>query len=177
MDWNVIIGAGGIFMLRVVGNMLTTLRLVTIVRGQKWMSTFLAIFEALIFALALGSVVQNLGNVWNLSAYCLGYAAGGYLGMWIEPHLVHRYASVHIFSPKAAGEIACAVRDAGYGATESWGRGAQGRVGSVVAVISHRDIDEIMTIVQQIDPEAFVTTEELRAISRGYFRVARPEQR
>jgi uncharacterized membrane-anchored protein YitT (DUF2179 family) len=47
----------------------------------------------------------------------------------------------------------------------------------VVAVISHRDIDAIMTIVQQIDPEAFVTTEELRAISRGYFRVARPEQR
>jgi uncharacterized protein YebE (UPF0316 family) len=177
MDADVLLGAGGIFVLRVVGNMITTLRLITIMRGQRFVSTFLAIFEALIFAVALGSVVSNLDNLWNLSAYCLGYAAGGYLGMLVEHQFIQRYVSVNIISPAQWHEIATAIRAAGFGATEIIGQGIRGDVGTVRVVVGHRDVGRVLKLVQSIDPDAFVTTDELRAISRGYFRVARPEQR
>jgi uncharacterized protein YebE (UPF0316 family) len=176
MEYEIILEAGGIFLLRVIGNMITTVRLVTLVRGQKLLSTFLAIFEALIFALAIGSVVNNLGNIWNLSAYCLGYAAGGYLGLVLEHRLIQRFVSIQVISAGRSDEIAMAVRRAGYGATETWGEGAQGKRGMVTIVVGHREVDHVTKIVQKADPDAFVMLEELRGISRGYFRLARPER-
>lgn len=177
MESDVLLTAGGIFLLRIIGNMITTVRLVTIVRGQKITATVLAVLESLVFALALGGVVNNLNNLWNLGAYSVGYALGGYLGMLLEQRLVQRFVSVLIISPQRAHEVAVAIREAGFGATEGTGMGASGLVGSVTAVVSHRDVNKVARIAQQIDDQAFVTTDELRSISRGYFRVARPEQR
>lgn len=169
--------AGGIFALRVVGNMITTVRLVMLMRGYRLVTMTLAALESLIFAVALGSVVQNLGNVLNLTAYCTGYAIGGYLGMELESRLVKRYVSVHVISPTLAHEIAQAVRAAGFGATESWGQGAEGQVGSVTIVVGHREVQQVANIVQAVDPQAFTMMEELRAISRGHFRrLMRPER-
>ncbi|MBN1680290.1 MAG: DUF2179 domain-containing protein [Anaerolineae bacterium] len=173
MELEALLVAGGIFALRVIGNMMTTLRLVLIVRGQKLLSTVLAAFEALIFALVLGSVVTNLDNVLNLAAYCLGFAVGGYLGLVLEQHLIQRFISVTIISAVLSHDVAVAVREAGFGATEGWGEGAHGRVGSVTAVVGHQEIKQIVKIAQAVDPDAFVTMEELRSISRGYFRFAR----
>ena len=69
MDVEVLALAGGIFVLRVIGNMLTTLRTVMLVRGQKIRSSILAIFESLVFAVAIGSVVSNLNNIAKLNIY------------------------------------------------------------------------------------------------------------
>lgn len=177
MDYDVLIAAGGIFLLRVIGNMVTTLRTVMLVRGQKIQSSLLAILESLIFAIALGSVVSNLQNLANLAAYVLGYAVGGYLGLVVEERLVQKYIAVQAVSPHHAHDIALAVREAGYGATESWGMGGGGQVGSVTAVVGHHQVKQEVKIVQAADPGAFVMLEELRGISQGYFRrLLRPER-
>ncbi|MBN1202359.1 MAG: DUF2179 domain-containing protein [Anaerolineae bacterium] len=176
METGVLLTAGGIFLLRVVGNMLTTLRLIVLVRGEKLRSSALAIFETLVFAIALGNVVNNLNNGWNLTAYCLGYAVGGYLGMTLEQRLIKRFVAVDIISAHHAHVIALAVREAGYGATEGWGEGAQGSRGTVRVVTGNQDAKLVVQIVQRIDPEAFVTVDELRSITRGYIRFARPER-
>jgi uncharacterized protein YebE (UPF0316 family) len=167
----IVLEAGGIFLLRVIGNMFTTVRLVAIVRGQKLFGAFLAAFESLIFAIALGSVVTNLDNLWNLAAYCIGYAVGGYLGLLLEQRVIQRFVSVHIISPLRAHDIAVAVREAGFGATESWGQGADwAGIGAVTAVVGHQEVRYLTQVVHEVDPEAFVTMEELRAIEHGYFR-------
>lgn len=177
LDTDVLLTATAIFFLRVLGNMLTTFRLVLIVRGQKISSTILAALEALIFALALGSVVSDLSNVWNLLAYCVGFAIGGYLGLVLEQRFITRYVAVQVISPIYSHEIALAIREVGYGATEGWGQGASGTVGSVTAVVMHRQVDHLLTVVHKVDPDAFVTMEELRGISRGHMRrLARPER-
>lgn len=170
MDPDTLLSAGGIFLLRVVGNMITTVRLVLIVRGQKLPSAGLAVIETLIFAVALGSVVSNLNNIWNLGAYSVGFAVGGYLGMTLEQRLIQRFVSVHVISPHHSHDIAVAIRQAGFGATESYGQGAEGQVGAVTAVAKHRDVSRVVRVVQTVDPKAFVMLEELRGISQGYFR-------
>ncbi len=170
MDFDVLLGATGIFVLRVLGNMITTVRLVTLVRGQKIASFLLAILESLIFAVTIGGVVSNLDNMWNLGAYCLGYAVGGYLGMVLEQRLIQRFVSIEAISQHGAHKVATALRAAGYGATEGWGEGAEGRVGSVTAVVPHQEVNKVINIIQDVDPKAFVMMDELRAITRGYFR-------
>jgi uncharacterized protein YebE (UPF0316 family) len=171
VDLEVLLFAGGIFLLRVIGNMITTLRLVTIVRGQKLTSSVLATFEALIFALAMGSVVTNLSNIMNLAAYSLGYAVGGYLGLVLEQRLIQRFVSVQVISPEYAHDMALAFRNAGFGATENWGQGADwSGYGSVTAVVGHQDVKRLVQVAQKVDPDAFVMIEELRGINRGYVR-------
>ncbi len=170
MDWETLAVAGGIFGLRVLGNMITTVRLVLIVRGRRNLSAVLAAVESLIFAVTLGSVVQNLNNAWNLAAYSLGFAVGGYLGMALESRLILRYVAVRVISQHSSHAIAEAVREAGFGATESWGEGAGGQVGSVDIVVVHREVNQVIRVVQEVDPKAFIMLEELRGISQGYFR-------
>ncbi|NDJ74951.1 MAG: hypothetical protein GYB65_01720 [Chloroflexi bacterium] len=171
MDWAAIGLAIGIFMLRVVGNMITTVRLVTLVRGQRLQSTVLAAFEALIFALAMGSVVTNLGNILNLASYSLGYAAGGYLGMVLEHRLIQRFVQVTMVSPQHAHQMAQTLREAGFGATELWGQGAGwSGYGSLTTVVGHQDVRQVIKTAQKVDPDVFVTLEELTGITRGYFR-------
>lgn len=177
MNSDVLISAGAIFALRVIGNMLTTVRLVLIVRGQKLSSSGISILETLIFAVAFGKVVSNLNDIWNLAGYSLGFAVGGYLGLSLEQRLIQRFVAIHVISSTRAHDIAVAVREAGYGATETWGQGAQGQVGSVTAVVGHQQVNDVVRVVHRVDPKAFVTLEELRGISHGYFqRLIRPER-
>jgi uncharacterized protein YebE (UPF0316 family) len=177
VDAEVLTLAVGIFVLRVIGNMLTTLRTVMLVRGQKIRSSILAIFESLVFAVAIGSVVSNLNNIANLTAYVTGYAVGGYLGLMMEERLIQKFVAVQIISPRYAHDIAEAIRAAGYGATESWGMGGGGQVGSVTTVVGHHQVREITKVAQKVDPDAFMMLEELRGISHGYFRrLLRPER-
>ena len=106
MDVELLLTAGGIFALRVVGNIFTTIRLVVIVRGQKMLGAVMAVCESLIFAVALGTVVTNLDNVVNLGAYSVGYAVGGYLGVVLEQRMIQRYVAVLVISPKRSHSIA-----------------------------------------------------------------------
>jgi len=177
METQVLLEAGGIFLLRVIGNMITTLRLIWIVRGQKLISSVAGAFEALVFAVAIGSVVANLDNLWNMGAYCIGYAVGGYVAMALEQRWVRRYVAVRIISPDHGQAVAAAIRAAGHGATETAGRGARGEVSSVTAVVTHLAVDDVVRVARRVDPDAFITLEELRGISQGYFRrFTRPER-
>lgn len=170
MDWETVAFAGGIFALRVIGNMIVTLRLVMLMRGHRLITTVLAAVESLIFALTLGSVVTNLSNVLNLAAYSGGFAIGALAGMELERRIVRRYIAIRVVSPLKGHDVAQAVRAAGYGATEGWGQGAEGTVGSVTIVVGHMEVKQVTKIVQEVDPKAFVYLEELRGISHGHFR-------
>ena len=43
-------------------------------------------------------------------------------------------------------------------------------------VIGHQQVNACAEVVQETDPKAFIMMEELRSISRGYIRLARPER-
>ncbi len=176
MDFDTVLIAGGIFALRVVGNMMTTIRMVMIVRGMKLATSIFAMIEALLFAIALGSVVSNLNDLPNLIAYCSGFAVGGYLGLSLEQRLIQRFVAIQIISPDKAHQIAVAIREAGYGATETWGQGAEGQVGTVTTVVGHQQVKHVVKVMKQIDPDALTMLEELRSVSRGYIRLARHER-
>src|SRR3989338_5249833 len=118
---NVILGALIIFVVRVLSIAVATVRPLIMGRSSRLLVMALAFIEALAFALTFGQVAQNLGNVWNLMAYCLGFAAGTLVGMWIEERVGMGFAEVNIVSTGKSAEIAEAVRVAGFGATLSTG--------------------------------------------------------
>lgn len=160
-----------IFGLRVVGSAITTVRTLLVMRGQRWVSAALGFVEAMIFALTIGAVVQNLSNIWNLLAYCLGFAAGQFVGMSLEDRMALGYASIRIVSRARSRALANAIRQAGFGATEDHGEGRQGTVGIITVTVRRKEIDAVHKIVETVDSTAFVTIEEARALRRGYLRI------
>ena len=165
-----------IFVLRVIGVTLATMRVLIMMRGKKLLSASIGFFEVLVYVIAIGRVVNDLANIWNLLGYSLGFAVGTLVGMWLEERLAMGYASVRIVSKQKGHVVAEAIREAGYGATLEWGRGRNGVVGMVLATVRRKEVAEVCAVADRVDPSAFVTVEETRSIRRGYMRIARHER-
>lgn len=162
-----------IFVLRVIGVALSTVRVLVMMRGQKLLSMVMGFFEVLVYVIAIGQVVNNLENVWNILGYCLGFSAGTLIGMWLDERFIRGFASVRIVSRYKAQRLGESIREAGYGATVAWGSGQRGSVGIVTATVLRQEVPAVCRVADEVDPEAFVTVEEARAVRRGYMHMQR----
>lgn len=165
--------AGSIFLLRVLNYAISTIRTVMIARGRRVIASCLAFIEAFLFAVVIASIVTDIStNILNLLAYCLGAAAGGWVGMAIESRFITSYLTINIIPHKkdAGHTIALALRDAGYGVTETFGEGREGPTSMLRCVVSKRDVRPLLRISRDVDADAFVSIEEAQAIHRGWLR-------
>ena len=159
-----------IFSLRIVDVSAATLRLLFIFRGQKALAWVMGFFQAIVFVLAISKVLTDLDNPWNMVGYAAGFATGTVVGMWLEERLAVGYAHVRVISPRQGPAVAKALRQAGFAVTELAGRGRDGTVTVLNLSITRRQLPEVRRIATQVDPNAFITVEEIRPLRRGYFR-------
>jgi uncharacterized protein YebE (UPF0316 family) len=165
-----------IFVLRVLGVALSTVRVLLMTRGMKVVSALLGFFEVLVYAVAIGKVVQDLNNIPNLLSYCLGFSVGTLLGMWLEERMAIGYATIRVISPGKSRKIAAAIRQAGYGATEDRALGRDGIVNMITIVLRRREVDDVYQMIREVSSDAFITVEETRRVERGYLRASRHER-
>jgi uncharacterized protein YebE (UPF0316 family) len=170
LSLNALLLAAVIFALRVFNNALGTVRVVLITRDMRLWAAIFAFIEALTFAVVISSVVKDLNNFLNLTAYCLGFSVGGYVGMAIEARFITTYVTANIITKEKGHEIAMALREHGYGVTETVGTGRDGEVQMLRSVVSRREIPNLLSTVRHIHPTAFVSVEEARTIERGWIR-------
>lgn len=168
-----LLSAALIFAARTINIAIGTLRLLLMARGRKYASALAGFAEALLFTVTIGQVIQNLNNVANIIGYSAGFAAGVLVGMFIEDRFMISFATVNVVSSQRSHEVAEAIRDAGYGATEMFGHGSEGKVGLVRAVVSRTVVNDLMTVINKADPASFVTVEETRAVRRGHISLMR----
>ncbi len=165
-----------LIILRILNTGIGTVRLILVTRQQKFWATILAFVEALLFALSIGSVANDLNNILNLLAYCGGFSIGNYVGMIIERRFITSYMTVNIITPERGHEIALALRQQGYGVTETLGEGHQGKVTMLRSVVLNRDVPKVLRIVGEMHGDAFVAVEEARSVYRGWLRSVRNSQ-
>lgn len=165
---DVILWALFIFLFRFANVAVGTVRTLLIVREERILATLISPFEALFFVVAVGKVVQDLGNLLHLFAYCVGFAAGTWVGMILENRMALGYVRVHIVSLQKAKGIASFLREEGYGVTEMTGRGKGGRVGIIEVVAKRKDVSSITSAVTRVDEEAFISMEDAKGVYRGF---------
>jgi len=163
-------GAGLIFLLRVGDMTLDTLRVLVVMRGRKGIAWFLGFFQSSIFVLAISSVLRDLDNPVNVIGYASGFATGNVIGMLIEEKLAIGHIHLRIVSPRRGTAIAEHLRSQGYGVTEISARGKDGMVTMLSCDVLRRQVDQARKLVNEIDPEAFITAEDLRPVRRGFWR-------
>lgn len=159
-----------IFALRVGDMSLDTIRVLFMVRGKKLLVWVLGFFQALIFVVAISSVLTQLNNILNVIGYATGFATGNIVGMMIENRLAIGHVLVNIISSNRGSFIAERLRASGYAVTEIAGRGMNGTVFELHASVLRKDVSQVETIVLESDPQAFVTAEDVRPVRRGFWR-------
>lgn len=169
-SWSALLGALLIFALRVADMSLDTIRLLFVVRGRKTLAWILGFFQSLIFIVAISSVLTNANNLLNILGYAAGFATGNVVGMLIEERLAVGHTLLTIISSMRGAAIAEALRKEGYAVTEIPARGKDGAVTVLHCSVQRKETSMVDTIVLEADPSAFVTTEDMRPLRRGFWR-------
>ena len=159
-----------IFTLRVTDMSLDTLRVLFVIRGRKPLAWALGFVQSALWVVAITSVLSNLDNLFNLIGYAGGFATGNVVGMMIEERLAVGFGHIRIISSRRGSAIADTIRQSGYAVTEIAGRGKDGTVSVLNCSVKRREIDSLQRSVYAIDPDAFVTVEDIRPLHRGYWR-------
>jgi len=159
-----------IFALRVLGIAVSTLVTLMTVQGRKFYAMVAGFVSALVYVVAIGKVVANLGNVWNILAYSGGFAVGTLVGIACEQRLSLGFAEVRFISIEKGDALAEALRQAGFGVTEYYGYGRESAVSVVEAIIPRKSMDAVLKIGKSVDEKAIVTVTEARTVQRGYWK-------
>jgi len=160
----------GIFVARLVNVAIDTLRFMFTLRGKRLLAWIFGFVGSLLYILVIGSVLTNLGNVLNLIGYAAGFATGNVVGMMIEKRLAIGFTHFSIISQGRSTEIADALRNEGFGVTEIPARGRESSFMLVDCRVRRKQADIIEALVLDIDPDAFITAEEVTPRRSGIWR-------
>ncbi|MBN2387589.1 MAG: DUF2179 domain-containing protein [Anaerolineales bacterium] len=164
------LAALGIFALRIVDMTFDTLRMLFVVRGRKGFAWVLGFCQSVIFVIAITSVLSNLDNPLNILGYAAGFATGNVVGMLIEERLAIGHIHMSIVSPRRGAAVAERLRETGFAVTEVAGRGKDGMVALLECSVLRKNVDQVRKHVTEIDPDAFITAEDVRPVRRGFWR-------
>ncbi len=173
MEWitlPAIASAALIFTLRVADMSLDTLRVLSVMRGRRLTAWIFGFFQSTLFVIAFTHVLSNLDNPLNIVGYAAGFATGNVVGITLEGRLAFGFVNIRIISPRRGVKLAEALRDAGFAVTEVAGRGRDGTVDVLYCSARRRDVPKIETIIQSLDEQAFLVTEDVRSTRRGFWR-------
>jgi uncharacterized protein YebE (UPF0316 family) len=163
------LSAGLIFILRVSDMTLDTLRVLFVMRGKKRIAWILGFFQSAIFVLAIGKVLTQVNNPLNILGYAAGFATGNVVGMIIEERIAIGHININVISPHRGSAIVTHLRQSGYAVTELSGRGKDGMVSLINCSVLRKQVDAVRQLVNEIDPDAFITAEDVRPLRHGFW--------
>ncbi len=158
-----------IFSARVCDMSLDTIRVIFMSKGIQYLPAFIGFFEVIIWLVAIGQVMNNLTNVVCYIAYGAGFATGTIVGMAIEEKLSLGLASVRIITKDDPAELMKFLRSHNYGVTSIDGEGGTGKVKMVFTIIKRQDLNHVIGIIKDFNPNGFYSVEEVKSVAEGVF--------
>lgn len=159
-----------IFLARIGDQTIGTVRLIFLSKGYKHLAPFLGFFEVIIWLVTVSQIMQHLDNVLCYVAYGGGFAMGNFIGMTIEERLSIGNVMIRIIPRNNSEQLVKVLRESNYGVTSVIAEGSQGRVDIVFTIIKRKDIDHVASIINELNPTAFYTIEDIKSIKEGIFK-------
>jgi uncharacterized protein YebE (UPF0316 family) len=148
-----------IFLARIIDVSLGTMRMILTINGHRWWAGLLGFVEVAIWALALAGMVIYLDNPLAIVGYAGGFAVGTVVGLFIEERVAVGYRTLQIINANPEIQVAPRLREGGFRATSLPGFGQYGPVEVVLLVIRRRSLGQVLRIVEDVAPRAFVSVE------------------
>ncbi|MDR1171138.1 MAG: DUF2179 domain-containing protein [Bacteroidales bacterium] len=158
-----------IFFARICDVSLGTLRIVFVSKGKKNIAPILGFFEVFIWIVVISQILKNVDSIVGYLAYAGGYAAGNYIGMYIEERIAFGTQLIKVFSAKDIAPLQKCLNAAGFGTTLVDGDGSSGKVTILYTVINRKTFEQARKILVEFDPLIFYVIEDVRLVKSGIF--------
>jgi len=158
-----------IFFARVCDVSLGTIRIIFISRGIKYLPPLVGFFEILIWLLAIGQIMQNLTNIYYYLFYAGGFATGNLVGIILDEKLSIGTVGIRIITKKDAAVLVEALRTSGFGVTCVDAKGASGCVNVIYTIIERIELQKVISMLEEHNPNAFYSIEDIKEAHEGIF--------
>jgi len=165
-----------VFFARVTDVTLGTLRIIFISRGKRNLAPLLGFVEVFIWITIVSQIVSHAHNILSYLAYAAGFASGAFVGMYIENRLAIGTQVILAIIQNNAPQLVSHLHDAGYGVTSVDGEGANGPVKLIYTIFPRRCQEDVLSIIHQTHPHAFLSVQDIRSAQEGIFPIPLPAQ-
>lgn len=159
-----------IFFGRICDVTLGTLRIIFVSKGERTKAPLVGFFEVFIWIVIISQIISRANTLVSYLAYAGGYAAGNYVGIWVENKIAFGFQIFRIYAKKQRGaELIKLLNQNGFGSTLIRGEGAVSEVDIIETVVSRKAVAQINGILNEFDPEVFYYVEDIRSKRKGVF--------
>ncbi len=148
---------------------LGTLRFIFISRGYRKLAPIIGFFEVIIWLVAIQTVLVNLKNFACFLGYGFGFAAGNFIGMWLEEKLSIGMVLVRIVLRQDQNSIADFLKQNDYGFTIIEGEGTKEKVKILFTIIKRKNLDNVLAALFLYAPKAFYSVENIQSARQGIY--------
>ncbi|ABR47174.1 conserved hypothetical protein [Alkaliphilus metalliredigens QYMF] len=158
-----------IFVARVTDVGMGTVRMIMVVKGKRIQAAAIGFVESIIYILAIGKVLEALDNPVNILVYATGFAAGNYVGIYIEERMALGNIIAQVMCDHNVMQLVDLLRDAGFGVTVVEGYGRTGIRHLLNVSLQRKNLSKLYNVLDTHDHKAFITVTDARSIRGGYF--------
>ena len=150
-----------IVLARITDVSLGTLRMVAVIQGRRAFATVLGFFEAVVYVCVVAKVLLNMNQPVYAVAYGLGYAAGVYLGMFIEQRLAFGKQLVFLLTARGP-ELAEVLRAGDYRVAEVRGHVPEGERTILCVEVPRRETQKLIRLANTVDERCAFIVHDIR---------------
>jgi len=158
-----------IFCSRLCDVTLATIRHIFISKGFRKIVPILGFAEVLIWLIAMTQVMKNLNNSACYFAWAAGFSTGTYVGMRLEERLALGMQVIRIITNQNCDELIEALRAANHGVTIVPAEGSKGPVKMIFTIMKRKNVQAVIKLIRQYNPNAFYSVEDVRHSDQGVF--------
>lgn len=159
----------GVFLARIADVSLGTLRTISIIKGRIWMAFWIGILEMSIWLVVMSTVFLKIKEMPELGIfYILGFAFGNVVGIMLEKWIPIGEIVIRVISQEQPQLMTQSLRQAGFAVTTFQGEGMSGPIVELYMICRRREKNEIVSLVHNIEPDAFFMIEQAGQASKSY---------
>ena len=157
-----------IFLARVCDVTLSTIRIIFVMNGRRNIAPILGFFEAFIWLLAIGQIISEVDNIFAYLAYAGGFAAGTYIGMYVEERLAVGMAVLRLIAKDINEGMVEFLHENQFSYSLVDAIGKSGKVNIVFFVVKRENLERLVEGINEHHPQAFYTIENIRKVNEGH---------
>jgi len=155
-----------IFFARILDVSIGTLRIMFVSKGLRTKATMLGFVEVLIWIIIVAQIFQNLDNWMNYVAFAAGFAAGNFIGMYIEEQMKMGIQIFRIIVGQDREQLIEALKENNFRVTSVDGQGKYGPVKVIFTVAKRKRWQKLADLVNEYAPNAFYSVEDVKHVSQ-----------
>ncbi len=161
-----------IFLARILDVSISTFRMMLMVKGKNIWIQILAFCEAFVWFIAAREALNtNIESILVPICYSLGYATGTYIGGFLSRKMIKDVNSIEVTTVRNNYKLVDALRDEDLGVQVIELKDNLDIDKDLLIVdIKSRKTQEIVKMIKDIDPDAFIVVKDNKFVHNGYIK-------